>query len=274
MACVSAPPATAQAPAPSGAEGERSPAATGSATPAPDQDGDSGDARGGAPGPAAGGSGRASQPATADTAKAPPPADAQPGRPPEGEASPPGPLLLATPATAPDAAGAASAGSRPDNRPPSPPSGGGAGAPDPNRTSGTAQGRLTLSLLADPAAPGVRDVVTVVVLAASAARVVDAPLHLLYDPARLRFADAFEGDYLNRDGSGTVFLVNGVSRPGDVVIGIGRVNRSRGVGGSGTLCRVRFQVLASGVTRISIGNAMAWGDDGALIAVSGGSVDL
>jgi len=120
----------------------------------------------------------------------------------------------------------------------------------------------------------VRDVVTVVVLAASAARVVDAPLHLLYYPARLRFADAFEGDYLNRDGSGTVFLVNGVSRPGDVVIGIGRVNRSRGVGGSGTLCRVRFQVLAPGVTRISIGNAMAWGDDGALIAVSGGSVDL
>jgi len=126
----------------------------------------------------------------------------------------------------------------------------------------------------DPAAPGVGSTVAVAVLAASAARVVDAPLHLLYDPARLRFAGASEGDYLNRDGSGTVFLVNGVSRPGDVVIGIGRSNRSRGTAGSGTLCRVRFEVLAPGPTRISIGNAMAWEDDGALIAVSGGSVDL
>ena len=146
--------------------------------------------------------------------------------------------------------------------------------PAPTRTPGTAQGRLILSLLADPATPDVRGTVTVAVLAASEARVVDAPLHLLYDPARLRFAGASEGDYLNRDGSSTVFLVNGVSRPGDVVIGIGRSSRSRGTAGSGTLCRVRFEVITSGSARISVGDAMAWGDDGAPIAVSGGSVDL
>ena len=115
---------------------------------------------------------------------------------------------------------------------------------------------------------------TVEVLAASSARVVDAPLHLAYDPARLRFVDALEGDYLNRDGSGTVFLVNGVSRPGDVVIGIGRSNRSRGAGGSGALCRVRFEVLAAGIARVSVGQAMAWADDGALLPVSFGSVEI
>ncbi len=115
---------------------------------------------------------------------------------------------------------------------------------------------------------------TVTVLAASASRVVDAPLHLIYDPERLRFADASEGDFLGRDGTGTVFLVNGHSRPGDVVVGIGRSNRSSGATGSGVLCRIRFEVLARGVTRVTVGDAMAWGDDGAPLAVSGGSIDL
>ncbi|OLC55096.1 MAG: hypothetical protein AUH92_02885 [Acidobacteria bacterium 13_1_40CM_4_69_4] len=117
-------------------------------------------------------------------------------------------------------------------------------------------------------------IVTIAVLAASQARVVDAPLHLLYDPARLRFEDASEGDYLNRDGSGTVFLVNGVSRPGHVLFGIGRADRSRGTGGSGTLCRARFRVLAPGIARVGVGQAMAWAEGGALLAVSGGSVDI
>ena len=112
---------------------------------------------------------------------------------------------------------------------------------------------------------------TITVRATSASGVVDAPLHLTYDPALLRFADASEGDYLKGDGTGTVFLVNGLSRPGDVVIGIGRSNRSVGATGSGTLCRVRFEVIGRGATRVLIGEAMAWGDDGALLAVSGGS---
>jgi hypothetical protein len=133
---------------------------------------------------------------------------------------------------------------------------------------------MALALAAHPAAPRVGDVVTVEVSASSPARVVDAPLHLLYDAARLRFVDAAEGDYLRRDGSGTVFLVNGRSQPGIVTIGLGRTDRSRGVSGSGTLCRVRFEALAPGRTRVAVGQAMAWADDGSMLAVGTDSIEI
>ena len=109
---------------------------------------------------------------------------------------------------------------------------------------------------------------TVEIGAAASTGVVDAPLHLLYDPARLRFVAATEGDFMNRNGVSTVFLVNGQSRPGDVVIGIGRTGRSHGAGGRGILCLVRFKVLASGAARVAIGSAMAWGVGGSLLPVS------
>jgi len=120
----------------------------------------------------------------------------------------------------------------------------------------------------------VGDEVTVEIGAATSTGVVDAPLHLLYDPARLRFVAATEGDFMNRDGASTVFLVNGQTRPGDVVIGIGRTDRSHGSGGHGTLCLVRFKVLASGATTVAIGSAMAWGADGRLLPVSTGAAEI
>ena len=79
---------------------------------------------------------------------------------------------------------------------------------------------------------------------------------------------------MNRDGASTVFLVNGQSRPGDVVIGIGRTDRSHGAGGRGTLCLVRFKVLASGAASVAIGSAMAWGADGRLLPVSTGAAEI
>ncbi len=118
------------------------------------------------------------------------------------------------------------------------------------------------------------DQLTVEIGAGSSTGVVDAPLHLLYDPARLRFVAATEGDYMNRNGASTVFLVNGQSRSGDVVIGIGRTDRSHGAGGRGTLCSVRFDVLASGAARVAIGSAMAWGVDGSLLPVSTAAAEI
>jgi hypothetical protein len=120
----------------------------------------------------------------------------------------------------------------------------------------------------------VTESITVEIAAASTAGVVDAPLHLLYDPERLRFLGASEGDYLRRDGGATVFLANGLSRPGDVIIGIGRTDRSRGARGSGILCRVRFEVLASGTARLAIGPAMAWSVDGSLLPVTTSAAEI
>ena len=133
---------------------------------------------------------------------------------------------------------------------------------------------LTLSVVVPPQTVQVTDSVTVEVAAVSTAGVVDAPLHLVYDQARLRFLEASEGDYMNRDGGATVFLVNGHSRPGDVVIGIGRSDRSSGALGRGTLCRVRFEALAPGTATLSIGPAMAWAVDGSLLPVATNTAEI
>ncbi len=159
--------------------------------------------------------------------------------------------------------------------PPPPPQGGAAKAvPAPSPAGGSSAGGLALSVVIRPETARVGDDLTVEIGAVSTTGVVDAPLHLLYDPARLRFLEASEGDYMRRDGAATVFLVNAEARPGDVVIGIGRTDRSRGAGGRGTLCLVRFVVLAPGAARVAIGSAMAWGADGSLLPVTTGAAEI
>jgi hypothetical protein len=127
---------------------------------------------------------------------------------------------------------------------------------------------LTLSVSIREGSARVRENLNVEIGAVSSTPVVDAPLHLLYDPERLRFVDATEGEYMKQDGGGTVFMANGLSRPGDVLVGIGRTDRLRGVSGSGTLCRLRFEVLAPGTATFSIGQALAWSPDGSLVPVT------
>ena len=187
-----------------------------------------------------------------------------------------GSILAAPPAAAP-AGAPADASRRPqDNLPASP---GGASASDATGAPSvsppeTGQGTLVLALSARPAALRVGEAVTVEVRASSPARVVDAPLHLLYDATRLRFVESAEGDYLRRDGSGTVFLVNGRSQPGVVTIGLGRTDRSHGLSGAGTHCRVRFEVIAPGRSRVAVGLAMAWADDGSMLRVVTDSIEI
>ena len=156
-----------------------------------------------------------------------------------------------------------------------PPQGGAATAsPGASPSGDPSAGGLALSIVLRPGNPRVKDKVAVEIGAVSSIGIVDAPLHLLYDPARLRYLGASEGDYMNRDGAGTVFLVNAEARPGDVVIGIGRSDRARGAGGRGTLCVVRFEVLSAGASRVAIGQAMAWGADGAMVPVSTDAAEI
>ena len=143
---------------------------------------------------------------------------------------------------------------------------------DPGR--GAAAGVLLLRLSASPAVPRVGDRVTVEVRASTLARVVDAPLHLDYDATRLRYEAGEEGDFLKRDGTGTVFLINGLSLPGVVTVGLGRLDRAHGLSGSGTHCRVRFEVIAPGASRIAVGQAMAWADDGSMLRVETDAVEI
>ena len=112
------------------------------------------------------------------------------------------------------------------------------------------------------------------IVATSSARIVDAPLHVAYDSEVLRFLDASAGGFLSLDGGQLVFLANGHTRPGDVAIGIGRTNRTLGLEGTGTLCRLRFVALAAGATTIGISRAMAWTDTGRLLPVRLASLEL
>jgi hypothetical protein len=148
------------------------------------------------------------------------------------------------------------------------------GVPSPDPKSGAASGGLVLRLSASPVELQVGDSVTVEVQATATARVVDAPLHLDYDATRLRYVAGEEGDFLKRDGTGTVFLINGLSLPGVVTIGLGRLDRAHGLSGAGTHCRVRFEVIAPGASRVAVGQAMAWADDGSMLKVETDAVEV
>lgn len=148
------------------------------------------------------------------------------------------------------------------------------GVPSPDPKSGAASGGLVLRLSAGPAGLQVGDSVTVEVQATATARIVDAPLHLDYDATRLRYVAGEEGDFLKRDGTGTVFLINGLSLPGVVTIGLGRLDRAHGLSGAGTHCRVRFEVIAPGASRVAVGQAMAWADDGSMLKVDTDAVEV
>jgi hypothetical protein len=117
-------------------------------------------------------------------------------------------------------------------------------------------------------------IVTVDVMASSDSAVVDAPLHLNFDPNVLSFVDGSPGDFLTQGGSSIVFFADGSSRPGDVAVAAGRVERTQGARGAGLLCRVRFKGLGAGASQVIVGQAKAWGVDGAELTVLTGGTTI
>lgn len=144
--------------------------------------------------------------------------------------------------------------------------------PRPDSTTVPSQGELQLVVVTSAPEVSAGGITTVDVLASSSASVVDAPLHLTFDPNVVEFVDGVPGDFLTQGGSSVVFLADGASRPGDVAVAAGRVDRQHGASGSGLLCRVRFRGLRTGTTSVLVGRAKAWGSHGeALTVVSAGA---
>jgi hypothetical protein len=135
-------------------------------------------------------------------------------------------------------------------------------APSPAEPQAPVRGELQLEVIASSPTIATGAVVTVDVLASSNAAVVDAPLHLSFDPRVVEYVDGAPGDFLTQGGSSLVFFADGSSRPGDVAVALGRVDRGQGAMGSGLLCRVRFRGVAAGTTAIAVGQAKAWGTRG------------
>jgi len=144
--------------------------------------------------------------------------------------------------------------------PPTPPQG-------QDASSARPQGELQLLLVAAATEVAAGEIVTVDVMASSSTAVVDAPLHLTFDPNAVEFVDGVPGDFLTQGGSSVVFLADGRSRPGEVAIAAGRVAREQGASGAGLLCRVRFRGLGVGATPVVVGQAKAWGTAGETLTV-------
>jgi hypothetical protein len=121
-------------------------------------------------------------------------------------------------------------------------------------------------------APGA--IMTVDVMASSSTAVVDAPLHLTFDPTVVEYVDGAPGDFLTQGGSSVVFFADGRSRPGDVAVAAGRVERERGASGAGLLCRVRFRGVGAGTTPVLVGRAKAWGTKGEELTVATGGTSV
>jgi hypothetical protein len=136
----------------------------------------------------------------------------------------------------------------------------------------TTRGEVQLAVVPLPAVIAAGGIVTVDVMASSDTAVLDAPLHLSFDPNVMAYVDGAPGDFLTQGGSSVVFLADGSTRPGDVAVAAGRVERSQGATGSGLLCRVRLRGVAAGTTQVMVGQAKAWGVHGEeLTVLPGGS---
>jgi hypothetical protein len=117
-------------------------------------------------------------------------------------------------------------------------------------------------------------IMAVDVMASSSSAVVDAPLHLTFDPNVLEFVDGAPGDFLTQGGSSVVFLADGESRQGDVAVAAGRVEREHGASGAGLLCRVRFRGVRAGATPVLVGDAKVWGVRGEELTVLAGGTNV
>jgi hypothetical protein len=115
--------------------------------------------------------------------------------------------------------------------------------------------------------------VTVDVMASSDTAVLDAPLHLSFDPNVMAYVDGAPGDFLSQGGSSIVFFADGSSRPGDIAVAAGRVDRQQGATGSGLLCRVRLRAVAPGTSPVTVAQAKAWGVHGEELNVLAGGTE-
>jgi hypothetical protein len=135
-------------------------------------------------------------------------------------------------------------------------------------------GELRLVVVAPSKAIAAGAIVSVDVMASSKSPVVDAPLHLFFDPSVLEYVDGTPGNFLTQGGSSVVFLADGTSVPGDVAVAAGRVEREHGASGNGLLCRVRFRGIGAGTTSVVVSEAKGWGADGKALTILAGRADV
>lgn len=102
-------------------------------------------------------------------------------------------------------------------------------------------------LVPDRSAYGIGDTVTMNVMIEGATNVGSVPFHLKFNPQVLEFIPpGMEGNFLNNDGSSTVFIASESASGGEIVVGLSRIGKGPGASGSGLLCTLQFLAINEG----------------------------
>ncbi|MEK7274132.1 MAG: cohesin domain-containing protein, partial [Candidatus Desantisbacteria bacterium] len=96
--------------------------------------------------------------------------------------------------------------------------------------------------------------VTVKVMVDKVAGLYGASFDILFDPSLLRGINITEGNFLSQDGLQTSFLRTIDNKNGKVIIGISRLEKVKGISGSGTLCSITFKTMGQGITTLGFDN--------------------
>ena len=107
-------------------------------------------------------------------------------------------------------------------------------------------GPMMVRLVPDRASYRAGETINVDIVLENGKNVGSAPFHLRYDRGIVEFVGASEGNVLNRDGQGTIFLAQDAQGGGEVVVGHSRLGSGTGVNGSGTLSRMQFLAMNPG----------------------------
>jgi hypothetical protein len=108
-----------------------------------------------------------------------------------------------------------------------------------------------VSMLTSAAYVTVGEQVSILVRIDFAHDVAHAPFHVVFNSEVLRFVAGDEGTFLSNDGRPTAFFAAPTSEGSRVVVGLSRLGSVPGVGGSGDLCVLRFDVIGPGNAALS-----------------------
>jgi hypothetical protein len=112
----------------------------------------------------------------------------------------------------------------------------------------TVGGRLSLAVVID-----------------AATEVNHVPFHIRVNPAVLRFENGQEGEFLGGDGGQTAFFARVTSDGAEVVVGLSRLGREKGVKGKGELCRLEFVAVGTGDAGLSFRSASVRDNDNKVV---------
>ncbi|MEW5805801.1 MAG: secretin N-terminal domain-containing protein [Acidobacteriota bacterium] len=116
-------------------------------------------------------------------------------------------------------------------------------AEEPEKLTGMAR----VSIVPSKPTYSIGDTISLSIVIEGASNVGSVPFHLRFNPQVLEFVPpGIEGNFLNADGTSTVFIASESASGGEIIVGISRIGSQTGASGSGTLCVLQFLAVSDG----------------------------